>query len=267
MAVENEPEVNFARRVIDRYQLTPPIDVEQLIRKYANLKYAEIPFEGADGISMNLKVSGKKPTVIVNTMNSALRRRFTLAHELGHLLIPWHFGTIIDRVDPILLGSSSDYWQIETEAYGFAAELLMPKKWVQTTLSQEEDLAKAHCAISTTCKTSAHATAMRLSQLLPASIVYASQKNGKVEFSGRTEGTLACALPVDIVLDSSAYNYCEHHYEARSGDRALHWWTLPKTIRLSTGDKRGWRDILDHILRDIGIPRDQRSSRSDPLME
>jgi Zn-dependent peptidase ImmA (M78 family) len=260
MAIENEPEINLARLVTARFQLTPPIDVEQLVKKYAVLKYAEIPFEGVDGVSVNLKVSGKKPTVIVSEANPPLRQRFTLAHELGHIVIPWHIGTIIDHIDSNHPRSSSEYWQIESEANGFAAELLMPTELIEETLSTEKDLAKAHCEISSKCKTSAHATAMQMSRLLPSNIVYASIKNGKVEFSGKTEGTLAPKLTDNIELPSSPYDYCEHHYTAKSRDRVLHWWTLPGKIKLSTNDGRGWRDILDQILRDLGVPRDQRTS-------
>ena len=61
---------NFARRLVEKYELSPPVDVESLVRKYADLVFASIPFEGADGISLNLKVSGKTTRVIVNSAYS-----------------------------------------------------------------------------------------------------------------------------------------------------------------------------------------------------
>ncbi|MGA6828845.1 ImmA/IrrE family metallo-endopeptidase [Nitrospira sp. NS4] len=254
MAIAEEPAANFARRVIEKYRLTPPIDVKQLVRKYGSLRYADIPFEGADGISVNLKVSGKKPIVIVNSSNPPLRKRFTLAHELGHIVIPWHTGTIIDHVDPNRHESSTEYWEIESEANGFAAELLMPQEWVNKILSAEKDLAKAHSAISDKCETSAHAAALRLSKILPPNIVFASEKRGKVEFSGRTLGTLASTLPVDEDFPSAAYTYCQHYYHQKSGDRIFHWWKLPTGVSLSVKDKRPWRTILHGILEDIDVP-------------
>lgn len=258
MAIAEEPATNFARRVVKKYQLTPPVDVKKLVLQYATLEYAEMPFEGADGISVDLKVSGKRPCVIVNSAISHLRERFTLAHELGHIVIPWHTGTIIDNIDPDRQRSSREYWEIESEANGFAAELLMPKEWVDEILSDEDDLAKAHSTISDICKTSAHAAALRLSRILPPNIVFASEKNGKVEFSGRTLDTLALALPVDGDLPETAYTYCEHHYHHRAGDRVLHWWKLPGELSLKVRDRRSWRTILQDMLSDMRVPLSER---------
>ena len=129
-------------------------DIAALVRKYAELVYTAIPFENADGTSINLKVPGKSPRVIVNTDNPVSRQRFTLAHELGHLLIPWHVGTIIDNLDLNLSNSSSGYWKIEEEANQFAAALLMPLRWVKAVISAERNLAKVHHTISDECETS-----------------------------------------------------------------------------------------------------------------
>ncbi len=54
------------------------------------------------------------------------RKRFTLAHELGHLFLPWHselmFGCDISELDDYV------YKPKEREANMFAAELLMPEE-------------------------------------------------------------------------------------------------------------------------------------------
>lgn len=53
------------------------------------------------------------------------RKKFTIAHELGHFYIPWHselmFGCDIKEMD-----FKNDYVPREKEANMFAAELLMP---------------------------------------------------------------------------------------------------------------------------------------------
>lgn len=58
------------------------------------------------------------------------RRRFSLAHELGHFFIPSHAtaGPALKCADADLRARSSDAQQREWEANDFAAELLMPKK-------------------------------------------------------------------------------------------------------------------------------------------
>ena len=265
MEVGLVPEVNFAQRVIDRYRLEPPIDIVALVRKYAELVYTAIPFESADGVSINLKVPGKSPRVIVNTDNPVSRQRFTLAHELGHLLIPWHVGTIIDNLDLNMSNSSSGYWKTEEEANQFAAALLMPLRWVKAVISAERNLAKVHRTISDECETSALAAAMQLSQILLPNIVYASEKDGVVEFSGRTQGTLAISLIWSSAFPSTPYDYCEKHFRVRSGDRQLHWWKLPAKLQLLIDDERNWRDILDNILRHIGIPSSQLAKKKSSI--
>lgn len=55
------------------------------------------------------------------------RKKFTIAHELGHFYIPWHselmFGCDINEID-----FKNDYAPREKEANMFAAELLMPSE-------------------------------------------------------------------------------------------------------------------------------------------
>lgn len=258
MAIDLAPAINFAKRMLERYAIQPPIDVDALIRRYADLVYIDIPFEHADGITINLKVPGKKTRVVVNSLNPRSRQRFTLAHELGHILIPWHMGTIIDYVEPIATGSSTDYWNMEQEASRFAGELLMPPEWVQSLIVEEDNIAKVHRVISKECQTSALSAAVRLAQLLPANIVYASEVNGAVEFAGRTEGTLASPLEWEGEINAQrAYDYCQKHFTCSYGDRQLHWWVLPDKIKLSSKDRRNWREILDKIMRDIKVPSEK----------
>ena len=67
--------------------------------------------EKMDGLSMQTK--DKQPLIFINKAISGDRQRFTLAHEVGHLVM--HIG---QRV--------SDFRDVEKEAMQFAAELLVP---------------------------------------------------------------------------------------------------------------------------------------------
>lgn len=67
----------------------------------------------------------KNPTIYINSENPITRRRFTLAHELGHLFL--HNGKKL-RIDNLnYFGDDSKTISEETEANYFAASLLMPK--------------------------------------------------------------------------------------------------------------------------------------------
>lgn len=244
---------NFARRLVEKYELSPPVDVESLVRKYADLVFASIPFEGADGISLNLKVSGKTTRVIVNRNKPIIRQRFTMAHELGHVIIPWHVGTIIDHLDPEEVHETSHYWAIEAEANAFAAELLMPLSYIEDVITNNQDLAKANEFISRECQVSPIASAKRLANFAHENAVYAYERNGITNFSGRTNGTIANALNRGDVFPSSPFDYAESHFEERLNGGRIHWWVLPNEMHFDIEDNRTWREILDCIVKDVDV--------------
>ncbi len=76
-----------------------------------------VPFdfgsEKLDGLSMY--TTDNQPIIFVNNKIPGDRLRLTIGHELGHLVM--HFGRMIDKIR-----------DVEKEAMGFAAELLVPAK-------------------------------------------------------------------------------------------------------------------------------------------
>jgi hypothetical protein len=174
-----------------------------------------------------------------------------LAHELGHILIPWHLGSIIDNVDLPDVGTSNNYWEMEREANSFAAEVLMPHRWVDKLLEEEGDLALVHKTILKECTVSGLAAAIRVASSLVPGVVYAAVKNGVIQYSGKSEGTIAPALPWGHEYNPNSYHYASYHYKVSHGEVRLHWWALPAGVALDESDERTWREILDHILSEI----------------
>ncbi|MDU9349064.1 MULTISPECIES: ImmA/IrrE family metallo-endopeptidase [Staphylococcus] len=94
--------------------------------------------EKIDGFDFSLNDSGyydsKENKIIINRIESKNRKRFTLAHELGHALLE-HEGISFRTND------KDKYKDIinkirETEANKFAAQLLMPRGLVSHLLSE-----------------------------------------------------------------------------------------------------------------------------------
>lgn len=137
---ETDPREKAAAQLLKRAGITSvPVPVEQIAKFVdAQLRYAA--FE--DDLSGLLyreesEDGGDVATVIgVNVSHPPRRRRFTIAHEIGHLMLnhleraefdPLH----IDRKFPCLPrnGKSAEgVNRLEIEANGFAAALLMPAK-------------------------------------------------------------------------------------------------------------------------------------------
>ena len=120
---------NRASQILDELKVkTPPVDVEKIAKKRG---LHVVPYELGD-VSGVLYVDKGQGTIGYNPNGSEVRRRFTIAHELGHYeLHRLDKDVFVDNKQfKILLRdqrSSSGEVIIEQEANGFAAALLMPK--------------------------------------------------------------------------------------------------------------------------------------------
>jgi Zn-dependent peptidase ImmA (M78 family) len=108
-------------------QLTIPIDVEEVAKHLGVRVLLEGFSDDLSGVLVRRK--GESPTIAVNSSHSPLRRRFTIAHECGHLVLE-HEGEVF--VDKHILNrrdksSSLAVDEQEVQANQFAASLLMPR--------------------------------------------------------------------------------------------------------------------------------------------
>jgi Zn-dependent peptidase ImmA (M78 family) len=130
-----------AERVLDAAGVAqPPVPVEQLARQCgAVVRYQ--PF--ADQLSGMLVRRGKDWIIGVNSLDAEARQRFTIAHELGHLLIHGKTDAVfVDRSFPVRFRDSRAATGTdprEVEANRFAAELLMPAGFLLDDLAEEEE--------------------------------------------------------------------------------------------------------------------------------
>lgn len=142
------PEARIEQLLVDAGVKSAPVPVDQV----AN--YLGIRIELADlghECSAVLVRKGTSAIVGVNKEHHENRRRFSIAHEIGHFVL--HRGnTYVDkgyRVHFRDLESGSATKREEMAANAFAAALLMPSKWVKRAfdkrpfdLSDDEGLGK-----------------------------------------------------------------------------------------------------------------------------
>jgi len=106
------------------------------IEKLASLLNAQIvrqPFSGEFSGVVHRNSDGSA-VIGINSSHRPTRQRFTIAHELGHLLLHADKDLHIDERFPIGLRSGISGKAIddhEIEANQFAAELLMPKEFIE----------------------------------------------------------------------------------------------------------------------------------------
>ena len=242
--------INYAKRLHSKYSLTFPVDLEMIANEYAELRYLPIPFE-IDGVSANLKKPGARPTIIVNNGRPKKRQRFTLAHEIGHVLIPWHMGTIFDVTD-CHSSNGVEYWEMESEANAFATELLMPASWVQELIAGNEDVAEVNEEIMNQADVSAIAATLRLRSELPSGYVFIVLDSEEVvTYSGRTDGTHVDAAIVGEYCDiQKEYPYSQCIYEFKTYWERFIWIQMKDAMPLPPIKYRPWREVLEDILED-----------------
>lgn len=132
------------KTLIERKGLNPPVNIEALTQQYADVILVPFPVD-VDGVTVGLKQPGRRPRVYVNNSLPLTRRRFTLAHELGHVLLPRHVGSIVDELDRDTSSEEPRYWEMEAEANRFAAEVLMPTAWAKRVIGDPEDMSSRDC--------------------------------------------------------------------------------------------------------------------------
>jgi len=108
-----------------------PIPVEEIaIRRGLQIK----PYDLGENISGVLVINEGIGTIGYNPTESNVRKRFTIAHELGHYELHKHeMGLFIDKqfvVEFRNQNSSTGEIRKEQEANAFAASLLMPEKFL-----------------------------------------------------------------------------------------------------------------------------------------
>jgi len=129
--------------------------------------------------------ANKQKGVILYRVGATIeRRRFTIAHEPGHFLIPSHKGdqqcTAADLREN---RRDTDYQRREAKANRFAAGLLMPKPWFSRDLDRlgEVDVAHVLC-LAKQYRTSLEATSNRYCELTDDLCAFVFAKDGVIRY-------------------------------------------------------------------------------------
>ena len=138
MAPSNDPVKSAALGVLRKFGLShAPIDVAAIAARVGAIVTYEAFKEDLSGVL----IKEKTRTVIgVNSSHPQTRQRFTIAHEIGHLVLQ-HAGEIF--VDQTVMKrdakSSRAVDRQEIDANRFAAELLMPESFVLEAVHRRQE--------------------------------------------------------------------------------------------------------------------------------
>ena len=233
--VSSEPAQRLADRLVTLRSLTPPVDVRSIIGEMAEIVEVDVPAHiDADAIAVIDPTVASGSKILLNSRRPDSRQRFTLAHELGHIMIPWHLGTIACSVSHESPSDSDAYTALEREANMFASRLLIPRAWLASIVATAPDMATILRGLEQ-AEVSAPAGLLALKDSLPTGYVVALVNQlGRIESSFRSSGTLADPPAVGSNLRETRML---NEIAAESGrtehrGRMVAWWRFEETTTL-----------------------------------
>ncbi|MCW5626699.1 MAG: ImmA/IrrE family metallo-endopeptidase, partial [Burkholderiales bacterium] len=143
--------------------LPVPVPLEELARLAGISKIEAFTSEGFEGtlITNDTKSDG---AIFYSARGPRSRQRFTIGHELGHFLLPWHRQSTFRCVAEDISGRARKDWEIQ--ANEFSAELLMPTELVKLMLRRFGEPEMAHISqLARDFETSIEMTARRVVEL------------------------------------------------------------------------------------------------------
>lgn len=111
----------------------PPVSIQQVCRAFG---IRPIPVhDWPAGGTHSALWEPRSREIRFNAEHPEVRKRFSIAHELGHALLKHTGTTFSSAADPESWDYAADeVAALEAEAYQFARELLMPRSWLDADL-------------------------------------------------------------------------------------------------------------------------------------
>lgn len=135
-----------------------------------------------------LSANGTWGIMINSSIRSKARKRFTVAHELGHYCIDHHNGTSYQCFGRDIGAISSSARQDEREANEFAVELLMPDELFKEDIRQRDIGLETVNSLATKYGTSITSTAIRYARCSPDACAIVVSEQGKIKYFAYSEG-------------------------------------------------------------------------------
>ncbi len=128
------PEI-LARGLLKFVRMQAPVDLYELSEKIG-LRIKDVPSTGFDGALVRVAdrprgIIGKRETIAGDG-----RKRFTVAHEIGHYILPGHGVDISICAREQLDVARKNVARMEKEANKFASELLLPSATVRAVVNK-----------------------------------------------------------------------------------------------------------------------------------
>lgn len=190
-----------ADQLISELRITDPTEID--IEAIAMINGALVIDGGLTGAEARLTRSSKLSFIRINTeIRESGRRRFAIAHELGHLLLQEasQFALCTEKDLVPFYTNSPD----ELEASAFAAALLMPAKIFEPLCRNANPSLKYVAELGQQFQVTLTAAATRYIQFCPHRCCLVASTNGKIRYHRKTDDFGYFIVPREA-LDPATY--------------------------------------------------------------
>jgi Zn-dependent peptidase ImmA (M78 family) len=213
-------------------ELRAPVDVEQIAQSLGIVECRDLAEEGFTSAVM-AEAAKAKPVLLYAKGLSAQRRRYALAHALGHFLMKGHQGD--RRCTARDLGekrTDTPHRKEEMQANRFAAGLLMPKPWFVALVEQLGKPTVAHLpTIAATYDVSLEAAASRYADLAQGMVAFVFVKDGIVHYARPSRSFPPIAIPSGAPAPAAVLSAGPEDRIAWSPAEVRDWLSLPRDAR------------------------------------
>jgi Zn-dependent peptidase ImmA (M78 family) len=217
------PELLVAEILRQNPAMPVPVPLEELARLAGITKVEAFSSEGFEGalIANDTKSEG---AIFYSARGPRSRQRFTIGHELGHFLLPWHRQTSFQCTAEDISSRARKDWDVQ--ANQFSAELLIPTPLVKLRLAALGEPELAHVLqLSSDFETSIEMTARRIAELSEYACAVVFSKDNVVRYFARSSFFTAwpCVKKGDrLPSKSPSRNAASDPEEWHELD--AHWW-------------------------------------------
>ena len=145
------------------------------------------PAESYDGALLRIRDAQRGCIVVNSRIREESRKRFTLAHEIGHFVLPGQQEVSAPCKQQRIENWDAELYRPELDANRFAAEILMPRGLMAEFVQSGPSLESIR-SIAQLCGTSLTASAVRLITLTPHRAAVVWSQNQKILWSKLSEG-------------------------------------------------------------------------------
>ena len=171
-----------ATKLIEKYGISAPEHIR--LRDIAFDLGAEVVEGHLEKAAASLTRIGDCATIRVLTGDAPQRKRFSIVHELGHLVL-----NHTQSIRQLCSARDMERWykpDLETEANFFASEMILPKSLVAKRCDVREVNFAPVLTIAKEFRASLTATAIKFVRLSPESCALVCSKEGKIAWTYRS---------------------------------------------------------------------------------